>query len=233
MTKRNVRAPASYEMVVKHLKSKRRRGRLTQKDREDLVQLACTPIGHTKQVRFPKEDKIKLHQKAYLMGVAFFSKFSQYNSTRPYDAYRVLDEKKQRMSLCARAAAQADILNAPYGDYVEAQFYWFDDYFVRSPRLTEIASPGAVTRYTSWKELRQKKRVTPEVIHPAVVTGKIYTKKEFPEEMRKFEEQVLERMIRQWGSEQEVWEMCGEPEDQEVFSDAFKRTRAIWRGMYE
>lgn len=233
MKKRNVRAPASYDMVVKHMKRQRRRGRLTQQDREELVKLACTPLGKPKQVRFPKEEVIEIYQKAYAMGAAFSAKYANYNKSRPFDAYRVLDESKQRMSLCARAAAQADILEASYADYVEAQFYWFDDYFVRSPRMSEIASPGAVRRYTTWKELREKKRITPEVIHPAVVTGRLFGQKEFPQEMRKFEEQVLARMIRQWGSEEAVWELCGEPGEEEVFSDAFKRTRAIWRDLYE
>jgi len=39
-------------------------------------------------------------------------------------------------------------------------------------------------------------------------------------------------MVRQWGSEEEVWRMFGSPEDTEVFSSVFKKTREVWRSMY-
>ena len=209
--------------VRKRAKSKRR---MNAKDKEDIIRAACAgskPIASTSA--FGQGLRA-----AEVMASIFADKYARYTRKRKFDWRARLQSNKQALSCFSRAAAQADLIQAVYDTYIEAQFYWFDDYFKRAPRYTECASPIAPLRYNAYMALKQQGQTPNHVVHPA--RRVVDTRQRNTEEFMEFELKVLHRMIRQWGSEREVWELCGEPGDDEVFTEEFKQTREVWRTLF-
>ena len=177
--------------------------------------------------------KAEQRREADLMAYEYAKKVTKYRKVlRVYDWQKRLQQNAGQVGCMSRAVAQAEILGASYNDYLEAQFYWFDDWYSRPPRYPEIASAGAIVRYRKWKVLRDTGVAPKCTVHPATVIVKVEAKKELPEAVLRYEQKVLSRMVRQWGSEEEVWRLFGSPGNCEVFSDSFKETRQCWRDIY-
>jgi len=65
--------------------------------------------------------------------------------------------QRNTKTLLEKAVAAAKELKADFKDYISAQFYWFDKWFKRYPKLFEICPTGgkfdAKVRFMAWKEL--------------------------------------------------------------------------------
>lgn len=180
----------------------------------------------------PNKDSVSIPSRAANeVAQCYAEKHAKYYSHRHKNWRKVVDSNRGVVGCCSRAAAQADLLNASIADYLEAQFWFFDEAFSRPPTYAEIAAPKCLLRYNKWRVA---------VVHEGVPTttvsksrGRVDPSKTKESVVQAYEEKVLERMIKQWGSEEKVWELFGEPGDEEVFSDKFKKTRVIWREQYE
>ncbi len=203
---------------------KKRTKKLTYREKVDrMKKVRRGEIGKTK----PTDS----NRAALLMAEACARKHAKYVGSRVTDWMAAL-EKRGRLACCMRASIQADMLQAPYAEYVEAQYYWFNDYFQRAPRYSEIAASGSLVRYKSWKALQEKRDIPARTVHPALAGGRVNPAETPPDVVLRYEEQILRRMVRRLGSEEAVWELCGRLGEEEVFSDAFKKTRPIWQATH-
>lgn len=233
VTKRKIASPLSLreKKVSEKEKSFRKQKRKLSSiydDKERIVRDVCA-----KRLLPKSQESNKDKREVTIFASEYSRKYASYTKSRMFDWRKAEKEGTFSLILCGRAVAQANMLKASYRDYIEAQFYWFNDYYQRAPYLGEIASAGALVRYQAWKELREGRQISDDVVHPAKIVTKINTLDTTDDTIIKYETAVLKRMIRNWGSEEEVWMLCGTPGDEEVFSDSFKRTREVWRNMYE
>lgn len=53
----------------------------------------------------------------------------------------------------------ADELNVSYEDFVRSQFYWFDRWFRRMPKISEYATEKTKQRYTDWTKLSDDEKI--------------------------------------------------------------------------
>jgi len=176
----------------------------------------------------PKVDEGRIE--AYAVGQVYFEALSKYYNTRfPIDW-------KSRMTpsalgCCARAWAQIEILCSTVDDYIQAQFFGINQITGKAPQWKDIAAPGAMKRYKDWAykvKAGECKKVT---INVGVIAA--YTPRgSMSDVVMKHEENVLRSMIKQWGSEEKVWELFGARGDEEIFTDSFKETRDVWKGMF-
>jgi len=228
-------APVPLSLILREKQEKRKKRRdrrrrtsiaLSSTDKEEIIRGVCSgrfaPVGGIKQQTARAADE---------MASLCAELHAEYYGSRVSDWQSRLQQNKGHLGCCSRAAAQADMLGVCYRDYLRAQFYWINDYFSRPPRYSEIASPGAIVRYEKWKIVKEDGQAPPMVVHPAIM-GNIDPRDQLDSDVIEYEKIVLERMVRQWGSEEEVWRMFGSPEDTEVFSSVFKKTREVWRSMY-
>lgn len=209
---------------------KAKRTRTRQPDPEDMVRDVCG-----KRLTRIRAKEAQPMRYAYQMADIYSEMFARYYG-RPHHVMNMrkrLEEKKSTKACFLRAVAQAQMLGALFREYMEAQFYWISDYHGRPPRYPEIASAAAIVRYRRWKELDAEGSAPAFQVHPAVVGGVVDPRQTPPEVVARYETDVLDRMIRQTGSEKDVWLLCGELGDNEVFTDGFKRTRPVWRELYE
>jgi len=199
-----------------------------QREKEELIRAVCSNQVKSKSLGSAAKGK-----EAEQFADEYARIYAYYKKTRVFDWRKASIEGTFSLVLCSRSVAQAGLLNATYEDYIKSQFYWFNDYFERAPRLAEMASAGAIIRYQKWKELNDKGSIVPDVVHPALAGTKVNTKDTSNLHVLKYETMVLERMIKVWGSEEDVWDICGELGDEEVFSDSFKMTRYVWKKMQD
>jgi hypothetical protein len=233
MGQKKIKTPLALEskkLNEKERNIRRRRGRLAdlEGDKDQIVRGVCL-----KKFASISQGKSQESRKAASFADKYVAKLSEYKGTRRYNWRRYSKEGKFSLILCSRAAAQADTIGASIDDYIESQFYWFDFYFQRPPRLPELASVKSIERFYEWKKLSSSRQIVGKVKHYSQLIKKISTKKATPEESFEYELSVLERMIIQWGGEDVVWTLCGDIGDTDIFTDEFKRTRAVWRSMYE
>jgi len=161
----------------------------------------------------------------------FAAKHAKYYSHRPTNWRKSIESNRGILGCCSRAAAQAELLNTSVEDYIEAQFWFFDEAFGRAPTYAEIAAVGALLRYKKWREALVHDGIAKTTVN-VVTGGRFNPKKTKREVVMNYELKVLERMVQQWGSERKVWELFGSPGDEEVFSEEFKRSREIWADIY-
>ena len=220
------KAMIPYEIVVREKQKRQLHGQLSQEDRQDLIRQAKSGIT----VQRPDEVVSRM-QGAQAVAAAYIDKYSHYYKRHPFSVERLL-ETPSKIAQALRVLSQVEIVQASIANYIESQFYWFNKFMSRAPYFTEIAAPKSVERYERWAALRQEYRIQPHTLHVSAVRPGLFDTVKRDEEHFKFEEKVLQRMIIQWGSEEEVWQMCGQPGEEEVFSDSFKETRSIWKSMF-
>jgi len=227
-----VEAPEPQILYVKARQKQAKKARKTrtrQPDPEDMVRAVCT--GKLRPVRAREADPMR---KAYQMANHYADLFARYYKRQRMNMRTRLEEKSGVATCFMRAVAQAEMLCAPFGDYMAAQFHWITDYHGRPPHYSEICSAPAIVRYRRWQELKAGGDEPAFQVHPAILGGGVRDPRETPSEVvMKYEQDVLTRMIKQVGSEREVWLLCGEPGNNEVFTDGFKETRPVWRSIYK
>lgn len=141
-----------------------------------------------------------------------------------------IEETPSLMGCFSKVAVTAEICGVPIQDFVSAQFWWFNEVYGRAPTYRDMAGPGAQSRVMQWKSERRVNGVPGKTVHRA---SQGFVKQETsPDRLLQYEASVLERMVFRWESEEEVWRLFGEPGDEEVFSEFFKRSRRVWRNMY-
>lgn len=210
--------------------NKRRRGKrrrlLTEQELEEGVVGVCS--GRLVADESAKTKKVR---EAHFALQVYIDKHALYWSSRKKSWRRVAERSPGALGCCSRAVAQAQLLEVDIHDYMEAQFWFFNEAFARPPTYAEIAASGCLLRYKKWRMAKVAGEAPSATVNAA--TGGIFNPKDtLPEVVLAYEEKVLERMIRQWGSEEEVWRMFGALGDEEVFSDSFKVTRDIWNKIY-
>lgn len=161
----------------------------------------------------------------------YLEKYATFWGKRKNSWRKTAAKSKGALGCCSRAAIQASLLSCSVEDYMEAQFWFFNEVFARPPTYADIAGPGGLLRYKQWRMACHNKTAPRLTINKA--TGGIYVPGEtLPSVVLAYENKVLERMSLQWGGEHEVWILFGSLGDEEVFSDSFKKTREIWRNIY-
>ena len=183
-------------------------------------------------VLFDREKKREEKAVAYLAGQIYYQKLEKYYQIKyPINWRARLEKTNGALGCCSRIVAQATILGVSLEDYIEAQFWAFDKFFRRHPAWKDMASGGALQRVQQWLFAKGKGEVPNATVNIGVVS--VYSSRGvLSHEVMKHEERVLRSMVEQWGSEQRVWLMFGEIGNEDVFSDAFKRTREEWRALY-
>lgn len=203
---------------------RRERQSLSVEQKEQKVKDVC--LG---RVAAHRDDYAERMRVAYEVGQVFSEKLATYYQTRQVTWMKRLQENKGVLGCCSRAAFQAEIIGASIEDYVEAQFWFFDLSFRRPPRYRDLAGKGANFRYVQWLD-SQTTGMPSKTIH--VTGGQILDpRKATKEDEMVYENRMLQYMIRGWGSEEKVWEMFGDP-DNDTFPAWFKVSRPIWCEMY-
>lgn len=196
-----------------------------EKDLELGVRLVCA--GKL----LPNREEFSIsHRRSNEVAQVYAAKHAKYYSHRLQDWRKSIKSNRGILGCCSRAAAQADMLKTPVEDYIEAQFWFFDEVFSRAPTYKDIAAAGAMLRWKKWRVALYHDGIPRTTV--SKVRGQSDPRKTEKEVLIAYEQKVLERMIQQWGSEEKVWEMFGELGNEEVFSDAFKNSREIWRKMF-
>lgn len=187
---------------------------ITDKDKDMLVQ--GVQLG-----RFIcRQPKIE-NRAAYEMAAMYAAKRSTYMQTPVMAWQDAIQNDRSFLAVMSRAAAQAEMLEMSFADYQEAQFYFVHQREGRCVKSWETASLYAMDRAREWlklaKEYKQSKTVS------AATTKVSITKTD----RREHEEHLLRIMVKQWGSEEKVWEMFGD--DDEVFDYEFRSSREAWQ----
>jgi len=206
---------------------KARRGR--SQDREEMVRQVCgkrlLPLDDASRVKYQKADQ---------MGSIYAKLYARYYR-RPYEMNmrRKMETNKSIMGCLCRAVAQAEMVDATFQDYLEAQFYWINDHKQEAPTFSQLASMWAVRRYTWWKKMKEEGDEPAFSVHPGACDKRIDPTESDREFLLEYDGKLLKQMIKNLGSEEEVWSLCGDPDDSEAFSLEFKKTREVWRNMYQ
>lgn len=227
-----VRIPLSLVAVVrdkqKEIRSRpKSKRKMTAEDKEDILR------AKTQGARGSSMSEEEEHQLYYVeqMGFWFAEKFAIYHHKKRYASWRDLLYKRPGVGAClSRSVAQCELLGVTCEEYMEAQFFMFHQMFGRAPKVYECCTPNAISRVLEWLRKREQGTVSTKTVAKSVYT-KDPTQISQDEQME-YELKVLQKMIRHWGSEEAVWEMCGEADNEEVFSNAFKRTRLIWKQRF-
>lgn len=225
-------APQPLVIIKREQQKRYRRSkqakRSRSKDREELVRGVCgkrlLPLDDSSRVKYQKADR---------MGLLYADMYARYYRTQyPMNIRRKMEENKSITGCLFRAVAQAEMVDASYQDYLEAQFHWIDDYKQEAPTFSQLASMWAVRRYTWWKKMKDEGDEPAFSVHPGACDhiDPAGTDTAF---IMAYDSRLLTRMVKDIGSEEEVWELCGDPVDDEVFSLVFKQTREVWRKMYQ
>jgi len=203
-------------------REKKKRG-LSVQEREEVVQKVCSQA-----VAPPAQKHAQPRRAAKQVAQLYSQKHALYHRHRATSWQRAI-ENRGVLGCCAKVVAQADVLQVEVEDYVEAQFWWFDTAFGRAPSYKELAGPKATYRWKAWRVARVHGEAHQKTVH--VATGGTFNPQDtsVADELEA-ELKTLERLVRQWGSEEEVWRLMG---DQGVFSDAFMQTRPLWVKMTE
>ncbi|MCB0384428.1 MAG: hypothetical protein KDD43_03475, partial [Bdellovibrionales bacterium] len=109
--------------------------------------------------------------------------------------------------------------------------------------MMNLAAPKSVERYHLWVKAKASGvRVSDLVDVSSVHKHPLQVDRDFEyferqgglrTEVLQYEEKVLAQMVKQWGSEERVWQLFGALGEETVFIDAFKKTRPLWRAQYE
>jgi hypothetical protein len=200
---------------------------LTEQELEAGVVGVCSGKLEGDSDSFSQKNRI-----AHLALQVYIAKYATFWGARFKDWRKIAERAPGALGCCSRAAVQAELLSASIDDYMEAQFWFFNMAYSRPPTYPEIAGPGGLLRYKKWRVAKVQGEAEEVTIN--IATGGTFNPKDtLPEVVLAYENNVLKRMIKQWGGENAVWRLFGQPGDEEVFSDAFKQTREIWRRMYE
>lgn len=165
---------------------------------------------------------------AYEVAQVFAEKLGVYYQKRQTNWMKRLKSNKGILGCCSRAACQAEALEVSVQDYVESQFWYFDHVFRRPPRYRDMAGPNANTRYKQWDAQRGEGVPDKTISMATTVLNPMDTPRgiEFEHETK-----MLGFMVRDWGSEEKVWEMFGDPSN-DTFPLWFKQSRKLWLTLF-
>lgn len=82
----------------------------------------------------------ELESKAWIMAHTFEAHLRMYLDRHFKKVFKTDKLSRQALTVLIRACANAEALNMDYDTYVRSQFWWFDKWFSKAPRLHEIAS---------------------------------------------------------------------------------------------
>lgn len=217
-----------------HLKKRRKKGKgKNKKDRiltvaEMEKEVADICLG---RVIVTETEKKGNNRVAHYALQVYLEKLAVFYDKREKNWKKTIERNPGILGCCSRAVAQAEMIKAKIEDYIVAQFWFYRKFFGRAPTYPEIAGPKAILHYKQWRVALSKGEVD-KVIVTSTIGGTFDPRKTPDEIVLKYEMNVLKRMIYQWGSEEKVWQLFGRLNDEDVFSDDFKRTRPIWIGLY-
>lgn len=99
------------------------------------------------------------------------------------------------------AAEVADQCKADYTSFVQAQFYWFDKWFKRAPKVWELSGKStkfpAPNRYLEYLKIKSSQHV-PEKVQSVSRRAQIS-----PQKLDKINEMRLAELQRSWGIDEE------------------------------
>lgn len=142
-------------------------------------------------------------------------------------------ERNSTKGCMMRAAIQRETIGCSFEDYMQAQFYFFNLWYSRAPTYAECASKWAVKRVRDYQQLQKKDQAGGTVISPETIGENALESQPLAYESKEdYDLKILEGMIERWGSEEMVWNICGDPADESIFLNAFKKTRSSWCEMF-
>lgn len=119
------------------------------------------------------------------MAQTFAMHSAMYKSTRHVGfSHSRLKPGDRMWAHALKAAQQAEEIGVDYDTYVRAQFYWFDQWFLKAPRFWEITSLKG--RYNAVERVRAYQReVAAGKLDPKrVVTGRVRAAPKIPASVR-------------------------------------------------
>jgi len=217
--------PVPMELEVKKLKKGKENRPLTTKEKEEIVKKVCSG-----EIRKRDSSKSEKRRSAKEAANIYSDLHAEYYNHRPVDWMGKVERHKGLLGCFSRAVSQAEMMGVDVEDYLRAQFWAIDQVFRRAPTYAEIASLGAIKRYEQWNGIVREGKAPRKVIHVAV-HGNIDPSKTTYKEEEKYHRWALEGMIKMHGTEEDVWEIVGDPED-ETFPLWFKQKREVWLRMF-
>lgn len=196
---------------------------------EDLelgMRLACAGklIPNRKSVAEPMRA-------VYEMVQVFAEKHAKYYGHRLQDWRKALGKNRGILGCCSKAVSQAELLRTTAENYLEAQFWFFDQSFARTPTYAEIAASGAILRYKKWRVAVVHEGIPTTTVSVATI-GKRHTKAISSDVQQRYEEKVFQRMLSHWGTEEALWAACADNIEDIGFSEAFLQSRPVWKAFF-
>lgn len=171
-------------------------------------------IAKAKQVLAAKKTGKKLedpkifseeHSEALQMAFAYETALGDYLHKKALTFFRKLYTKgldKRTLTYMNKAVRIAKKHEVDYATYVKSQFYWFDRWFKRYPKVFEICSTKskfpAEVRLVEYLKLKQVNQVPSEVSSPVLPSEKLSSEK-----IDKINQSRFNELLNAWGMSKE------------------------------
>ena len=180
------------------------------KDRLSRIEIAKSKIrskSRSTKSTLSKEEKAQEEQefeKAYDMARAYEAKLREYHRAPHLKFIKSFSAKYRGYQSFLKAAKQADALDMPYAQFVEAQFFYFHKWFRKAPSPYEIcggkgkmpAKSRAISYLREELDIRNiQERVTRE--------GRVEKKRLVKSEVLAYNQKLLENMMSDGSTEEE------------------------------
>lgn len=182
------------------------------------------------EVRAGRSANCEAMRAAYQVAQLYADKHAKYYKHRPINAMQRVANNRGILGCCTKTVYQAELLNAPLAEYLEAQFWHFDKKYRKAPRYQDICSSLGPIRYEQWLTHCQQTGHNTNVVNMAA--GRTINPENTSLQVQKeYFENLLRLMIKGWNSELHVWELFGKVD--EPFPLWFRQGRALWRSLYD
>lgn len=184
-----------------------------------------------KYIEKKRDERDAKLRKARLMSEIFMDSFQRfYGNKQKMSAGKRFQTNKSFVSVFVKAVELSEIAEVSMEDYVQALFWWYGRNQSRPPRYNEVAGNGGLRIVKWYLDAKGRGEFVEGAVHVAT-GGVINTEETTLEDLFAYEEKMLKRMVKRWGSEAKVWEMFGDPNDM-VFSLEFCQTKEEWKKLY-
>ena len=179
------------------------------------------------------EEQVRGRMEAEQVASLYSLNHAKYYNHRPKDWRYLLRTHKGVLGCCSKAAVTASLLQCSLDDFIDAQFWFYHQNFGKPPAYKDLAGPGAARRVEAFLEFKKESKGKVSKAVSVATGGTIDPSKYTADEVFAYEASILKKMIAKWGSEEVIWEMWGDVEEEDIFSNSFKMSRPIWNKMYQ
>jgi len=236
-TKRSKRDLSSKKKEIPRAGTRTRVAASVPKDRLSRVEIARATIRDKstseKQV-LSKDDKAreeKEFEQSYNMARAYETKLREYHRSPHLKFLKAFSLKYRGYQSFLKAAKQADALDMPYAQFIEAQFYYFHKWYSKAPSPYEICGGKGKMPAKSRAIGYLREELDIRNIHERITReGKIDNKRLTKSEVILYNQKLLEGMMSDGSTEEECLLEFAQP-SMNFFDSAFLKQNTLYRQL--